>query len=70
MSNRPSKYKRCLGPPVGWEDWRRHAQEVMRRSRCCLDLTPAEEEPVLAIDNGDWEQEAQPSLNIIGDVAV
>ena len=40
--------------PDQFDQWNAHARSVLRRSRPCQDLTPEQEESILAADNGDW----------------
>ena len=43
--------------PAEFDQWRAHARTVLRRSRGAGDLTLADEENILAADNGDWNDE-------------
>ena len=50
-------YKEVRELPAQAQQWRDHAAGLLRQSRPVQDLTPTQENTILAADNGDWDDD-------------
>ena len=51
------EYKQVLTLPDEAAEWQRKSASILRLSRPARDLTPEQEQMILAVDNGDWNTE-------------